>query len=317
MKKLSPRSVVRGDMVGILAPATLVDPHLLHEGAERIGSWGYPVCFDDRILAQERFLAGPDETRARNLHDFVMNPMIRALWCARGGYGVPRILPLLDHLRTAQAMRRDPKPLLGYSDITALHLYFWGRCGLKSVHAPLTATAKFLNPGGGAVRVLRETLDGTAKLGAKCHTAKWPLRPIKPLGRAVEGTLLGGNLTLIASLAGTPWQPSFRGSILFLEDCAEPAYRLDRMITQLWNSGMLDGLRAVVCGDFEADLVVKTPAEKKWWRAVMEDRFLRRGVPVITGAPVGHGARNEPLPLGVRARVTKAGRLEILEQVVS
>ncbi len=316
MKKLSPRSVVRGDMVGILAPATLIDPHLLHEGAERIGAWGYPVCFDDRILAQERFLAGPDEVRARNIHDFVTNPMIRTLWCARGGYGVPRLLPELDRLGTARAMKRDPKPLLGYSDITALHLYFWERCGLKSVHAPLAATAKFLKLGGGTVRALRDWLEGSAKLGSASHTARWKLRPMEKLSRGIEGTLLGGNLTLIASLAGTPWQPSFRGAILFLEDCAEPAYRLDRMITQLWNCGALDGVRAVVCGDFEADLVVKTPAEKKWWRAVMEDRFLRRGVPVLTGAPVGHGPRNEPLPLGVKARITKAGRLEILEQVV-
>lgn len=318
MRRISAPAVRPGSLIGIAAPATCIEKKLLLKGCEKLTSWGYGVRFDERILQRQRSFAGSDHVRASVLDHLVDSKSVRAIWCARGGYGVTRILNLLDDHRIAARMKKNPKLLIGYSDITALHLYFYQKIGLKSLHAPVLATKKWLSLPASQEILLEKILAGMMDLGRKSHTARWRTSWIKGHGRphAVEGILLGGNLCLLANLAGTKWQPNLHGAILFIEDCGEAPYRIDRMLTQMRNSGMLDGVRAVVAGDLTADVVLQKGEKKTAWKDVLEDRLCARGIPVITGAPVGHGARNEPLPLGVKARITKAGRLEILEQVV-
>lgn len=315
MRRISPQSLHAGDLIGIAAPSTLIDPELLLNGVKKLSSWGYSVTFDDRILARYRSFAGVDDLRARVLLKLAQNENVRAIWCARGGYGATRILPLLDDLHFAAAMEKKPKLLIGYSDATALHLYAYKKLGLKSLHAPLVATPKWQQLPPATGKVLRELLSGHAPLGARSYTTRWPTRLLAPIKKPVEGILLGGNLTLIANMAGTRWQPSFRGALLFLEDCGEAPYRLDRMLTHLWNTGMLKGVKAVITGDLTADVTLKPGESKSAWKEVLADRLLARGVPVLAYAPVGHGVRNEPLPLGVKARITTRGKLELLEQV--
>lgn len=303
-------------MIAVVAPSTCVERKLLLEGAAKLAGWGHPVCFDERIHKTERFLAGSDKDRAESLLFAAQNPLVRGIWCARGGYGVTRLLPLLDKLNLARQFRQDPKPLLGYSDITALHLYLYQKIGLKSVHAPLIATTKFLNLPKATEKILQKILLGTLELGKNSYTARWATRPLAPIKKDITGILLGGNLTLLANLAGTPWQPDLRGSILLIEDCGEAPYRIDRLLTQLWNADMLKGVRAVAAGDLSADVVRKKGEKKDAWKDVLRDRLVNRGIPVIYGLPVGHAKKNEPLPLGVRARLTRHGRLELLEQAV-
>lgn len=299
--------------IGIAAPSSLLNPELLEKGAERLASWGYAVRTDDSLLAKHRYLAGTDAARAQALMRIIKDPSVGTIWCARGGYGATRLLALLDKMGAPEALRKTPKLLLGFSDATALHFYVQ-RLGLASVHSPMPATASWQKLKPATERLLKLTLKGQLPIGAGSHTALWRTNAIET--GASEGLLTGGNLTLLANLIGTPWQPNLRGKILFLEDCGERPYRVDRMLTQLENAGLLKGLAGVLLGDFEADVEYKERAERKYMKEVFAERFSGRGYPVLTGLPVGHGKENEPLPLGVRARISKDGKLWLLEQPV-
>jgi muramoyltetrapeptide carboxypeptidase len=166
-------------------------------------------------------------------------------------------------------------------------------------------------------RLLRATLAGELELGRASHTAQWQPRRLCGPRRETEGVLLGGNLTLLVNLIGTPWQPDLRGKLLFLEDCAERPYQVDRMLTLLANAGALKGLSGVLLGDFETDVVYKERGERKYWRELFLERFAPLGIPVLENLPVGHGRKNEPLPLGVRYAITREGKLFLLEQPVT
>lgn len=315
MQRTSPHKILPGGHIGIAAPASFFDAKHLYEGMQNLAEWGYAVSCDERILLKDRFHAGPDQTRAEIFNVLCRDKEIRAIWCARGGYGATRILPLLDKMGSARALGKNPKLIIGYSDITALQLWAYKKLGLKSVHAPLIATPKWLKLPHRTKTILQSILTGSLVLGEKSYTRAWPTRWLKIAPKKnIEGIILGGNLTLITNLVGTPWLPSFNGSLLFLEDCAEAPYRIDRMLTQLRNAGALKGVRAVLAGDFTAD-APKAPPSKNWKR-ILELNFAEQGIPVLWNLPVGHGKRNEPLPLGVKARLTKSGKLELLEQAV-
>jgi muramoyltetrapeptide carboxypeptidase len=303
--------------IGIAAASSVVNQQNLEKSLERFARWGVPVAVADQVRLAKRYLAGPDEARAEALDLFARDSSIGTIWCARGGYGATRLLPLLDRLGTPAAMRRHPKLLIGYSDVTGLHLYFHHHLGIPSLHAMMPGTPRFSAMPPRLDRLLRATLAGQLVLGRHSHTAAWNPRRLTGPAREVEGTLVGGNLTLVANMAGTPWQPDLRGKILFLEDCAERPYQVDRMLTLLANCGMLRGLSGVLLGDFEADVVYKEKGERGYWRAVFLERFAGMGIPVLEHLPVGHGKQNEPLPLGVRYAITRGNKLILLEQPVT
>lgn len=312
MQRISPKAILPGSMIGIAAPASFLDKKLLRSGMERLASWDYAVQCDPRVLKRDRFHAGTDTVRAEIFDNLVGDSNVRAIWCARGGYGVTRILPLLEKMHTLKKLKKNPKLILGYSDITALHIWAYQAMGLKSLHCPLVATPKWLKLPAPTKKVLQQILTGTLALGKSSYTTRWPTRWLGK-GKNVEGIILGGNLTLLTNFLGTRWQPDLTGSLLFIEDCAEPTYRIDRMIQHLKNSGALNGVRAILVGDLVADA---PPAPKGMdWKKVLQNHF--KNIPVLINLPVGHGKKNEPLPLGVKARITNAGKLEILEQVVS
>ncbi|RZA08689.1 MAG: LD-carboxypeptidase [Proteobacteria bacterium] len=301
--------------IGIAAASTVIDSGTLEAGLPRFAEWGYAVRVDDTITEKFRYFAGTDQTRADALIRLIRDPSVGTIWCARGGYGATRLLKLLDAAKAPALLRKNPKLLFGFSDVTALHFYFHQH-GLASVHAPMPGTAAWgvLKPS--TEKILRATLAGKLETGAASHTAAWKPKILHTTGKEAEGIILGGNLSLVATLAGTPWQPNLNGALLFLEDCGEAPYRVDRMLTQLDNAGMLKKIRGVLLGDFEDGVVYRDDAERKHWRAIFLERFAHLGIPVLSNLPVGHGKRNEPLPLGVKARITKAGRLELLEQPV-
>lgn len=301
--------------IGVVAASTLIQAEALGKGLPRFAKWGFPVRVDDTIYEKFRYFAGTDQARADALVRLLKDKSVGTVWCARGGYGATRILKLLDEAGAPALMRRDPKLLIGFSDVTALHFYFWQKAGVPSLHAPMPATARWEELPSGTEKVLRRALTGKLELGAKSHTAAWRGKALVG-GKASEGILLGGNLSLLDTLIGTPWQPNLNGAILFLEDCGELPYRVDRMLTHLDNAGMLKGLRGVLLGDFEEGVVYREPTEKKYLKAIFQERFGDLGVPVIMNLPVGHGEKNEPLPLGVRARISVKGKLELLEQPV-
>jgi muramoyltetrapeptide carboxypeptidase len=279
-------------------------------GVAELERLGFAVRVADGVLERKGFTAGTVENRLRQLHDLFADPAVAAVACARGGAGIIQLLPHLDR----DVLRRNPKPLLGYSDVTLLHLEM-ERLGVTSLHGPMVA---------------RELADGAdAYDGASLwHALTGEGEPyasgpddLLPLAEGTaEGVLRGGCLSLLAAAAGTPWamRPGDEPAILFVEDVDEKPYRVDRMLRQLRASGALEGVKGVVFGDMKGC----APGFHEDYR--LEDVLLEAlsglGVPVALGLSSGHTTHpNVTLPLGVRARlecVNDEARFEVLEAPV-
>lgn len=290
---LRPGRLRPGDAVAVVAPAGPVAADRLGAGIEVLRSWGLEVREPLARPGEHAWLAGSDEERAAAFVSAWTDPRVRAVVATRGGFGSQRALSLLDWEALASA---GPKLVVGFSDVTALHQAVAAMLGLVSVHGPVTASL------GDRDDATREWMRGLLFDGVvPALTGLTPLR-----GGRATGVLVGGNLTVLASAVGTPFTRPAAGSIVVLEDVGEQPYRLDRALTQLAQSGWLDEVRGVVVGEFTD---CGDPAAV---RALLADRLGALGVPVVAGAPVGHGATNLALPLGVNATLdADSGRLEV------
>lgn len=285
-----PPSLPPGAPVAIVAPAS--PPRNLavyEEGLARLRTH-----YDVRSAWQPGttcgYLAAPDADRAAALQRAILDPEIRAVFCVRGGYGCLRLLP---HLDWAQA-RAHPTLLVGYSDITALHLAFYARAGWRGLSGPVVtewATADAATLGS-----FRDWSTGTAR--ALTDRFEAPLHTLVP-GTAT-GPLLGGNLSVLTRLIGTPFAPSFEGTLLVLEDVAEAPYRIDRMLAHLEHAGILDRVAGVVLGSFSPP---PSEAPSRPLSAVFEDYFGHRSYPVVQNLPYGHCLPRCSVPIGVRGRL--------------
>ncbi|MEV0234982.1 LD-carboxypeptidase [Nonomuraea sp. NPDC050786] len=271
-----------GDTVAVVSPSGPPNAALLRRGVERLEGLGLKVVVGAHALDRQRldYLAGDDAARAADLQGAWCDPAVSAVFCCRGGYGAARLLDLLDW----DAMRAaGPKVLLGSSDITALHNAFAAELGVSTLHGPMAACdilAAEEGPEPRSWRSLQAALFGTPE------TVQGERALVQ--GRA-EGVLAGGNLSLLTSMCGTKWQPSFAGKLAFLEDIGEEPYRIDRMLTQLLQAGALDGVRGIALGSW-VDCGDPYP--------VLEDRLRGLGVPVLAGLPVGHGSPQMSVWLG-------------------
>lgn len=301
-----PLALKPGDMVGVVAPAAAVERQFVERGLSLLRSIGFRVRVSNRVLNRDDILAGSDRERAEDLTAFFADPDIRAIFVARGGYGSGRLLPLLDF----DAIALTPKPLIGFSDITFLLNTLVERSGMVAIHGPMLAFEQEIQERHRrSFDHLRRLLTG--ELGGFEMEARTALHP----GRA-EGQLMGGCLSIVAAMLGTPYAPSFDNKILFLEDVGERAYRIDRLLVQLRQSGAFDRCAGVVFGavravegdENEARLIARFAAEQT---AGFE-------CPVLFGVDAGHGTDNLALPLGVRARIdSDSRRLVVLESAVS
>ena len=285
----------------MVAPAGPVPRDAFAAGAAILAG-RYTLVHDERIFTRDGYLAGDDDARAAELGRALADPAVEAVFCARGGYGLMRILDRLD----AAAFARAPKLIVGFSDVTALHA--WAACaGVASLHGPVVT------------QLGRVPADDVAALFAFCESPAPPppLAGLRALhGGRGEGPLVGGNLEMITRLVGTPFALPLDGAVLFLEDVGERPYRIDRQLTQLRLAGALDRLAGVVLGDFVG--CVEKDGSGPDAEAVLAERLGARGIPVLAGAPIGHGERNRALPHGARARVdAAAGTLEFLEGAVA
>jgi muramoyltetrapeptide carboxypeptidase len=298
--KIKPPRLEEGDRIGIVAPAGPVLQEEIRPGLDFLESLGFePVC-SPHLYNREAYLAGEDKERLKDLHGMVADKRIKAVLCARGGYGTLRILQRLDY----GLFSRNPKIFVGYSDITALLFALFKKSGLITIHGP----------------VLRDMLKGNGanassllKLmtSAERTTVSFPGGTAVKEGRA-EGVVIGGNLSLICHMIGTPYLPSFKGKLLFIEEKGEPLYRIDRMLTHLLLSGGLEECRGLMVGSFEE---CGQPASVI---DLVRERCSGLNMPIVTGLPVGHGERNEPLPVGARAILdTKKMSLEFKESCLS
>lgn len=275
MSFLAPPPLRPGDRVAVVAPSGPFDRPSFEMGLEVLAA-RYQPTFSERLFDAHRYLAGTDTVRAAALQDALDQEGVKAIFAARGGYGAMRLLPSLRF--------GAPRHLVGFSDITALHLAAQ-RFGWRSVHAPvLTQLGKQSHDVAERLFAVLEGRGVPALHGSRC---------IVP--GSATGPLLGGNLSVLTCLIGTPYLPSLRGAVLLLEDVGERPYRLDRMWTQLKLAGHLDGLAGVVFGDFtgceERDASYTS-------LDVLAELAADLGVPCASGFRVGHGDVNQPVVLG-------------------
>ena len=285
---LRPRRLVRGDVVAVVAAAGPVRPERLAAGVEVLESWGLTVRPAPHVLGRHPtldHLAATDADRAADLRDAWSAPDVAAVWAARGGFGSHRLVDLLDWPAMVLA---GPRLLVGFSDVTALHEAVAQRLGLVSVHGPVVTSLGESQPD------LHERVRRMLFAPETALDLAAGLRQV--VGGVAEGVLVGGNLRVVTASLGTRVGRPARGGIVVLEDVGEQAYRVDGMLTQLLRAGWFDGVRGIVIGAF-------TDNGDSDVDAVVVDRLGRLGVPVVTGAPVGHVPDNRPVPLGVTARL--------------
>jgi muramoyltetrapeptide carboxypeptidase len=299
---LKPRRLRPGATIGVAAVSGPVDEDRLEAGLRVLASRGYRIVEASNLRRREGFLAGTDLERAAGYRDLVKDPSVDAIFFARGGYGASRILRLLD----AAEIRSNPKIHIGGSDLTALFSYVGTHASLTTFYGPLVA----VQLAGGNSLDWESVLRGAP---AVPHT----VAPDDVLSRgAGEGPLVGGCLSLVASLCGTAEAVRGEGAILFWEDVGEETYRLDRMLTQLERSGTFDGLQAMVIGSVAPGRREGVESDDDI-RAWLRRRFASAPFPVAIGFPAGHLDSTRTIPLGVRVRVDlDRGRIEFPETAV-
>ncbi len=280
-----PKPVPQGGTLGVVAPAGPFDAKALKAARDVLTKMGFCVVLPKGLFQKTRYLAGPDAHRAALIHEMFADEAIDGILCARGGYGSMRLLPLLDfHL-----IRKHPKPFVGFSDVTALLnvLYFKG--GLVTYHGPMMTTLAGapLKTRKALYSLLVEPKDFEIRLSRASI-----LRP----GKA-QGVLLGGNLTTLCHLAGTPFAPRYDGAVLLVEDKGEPPYRIDRMLTQMEMAGLFEGIAGLVLGSF-ADC-----GNRRILLDIIRNCFEKYDIPIMGGLPVGHQKQNRTVPMGWRAHL--------------
>ncbi|MGH7899048.1 MAG: S66 peptidase family protein [Candidatus Binatia bacterium] len=279
----------------MVAPASPADRSRITKGARALAKLGYRVEVLPQAFARRGHLAGTDRERAAALRKALGDASLRAIFFVRGGFGVTRLLPLIER----DLVAADPKILVGYSDTTALLAFVTGKLGWVTFHGPMVAT-DLPTLSAKDRRALTRALRGALPQPIAFRSV---IRP-----GVAEGRLIGGCLSVLVSLLGTPYAADFAGRIVFLEDVNEEPYKLDRMLTQLRQAGALRKVRGIVFGEMAA-----CGARSEVLR-VLAERTRDLGVPVGFGLPSGHGRGKHTLPLGVRARLdTNRRRLEILE----
>ncbi len=305
-----------GDIMGLIEPASATyEPFDIQYVEEVVRAMGLIPKRGAHVLARHGYLAGTDAQRAADVNAMFADKTVRAILCVRGGWGCARILPLLDYAMIA----KNPKPLIGYSDITALHMALQAKTGMVSFHGPngLSVWGKqsfeCFKPilFEGAKYSYRNPMPTEDRLVQK----KWRTQIIR--GGTARGKLIGGNLTVLSALVGTPYLPDFDGAILFLEDVAEAEYRIDRMLTQLALAGILKKLRGVIfgtctdCKDGDRNIGGFTLTE------IFQHHFGSLGVPAFQGAFVGHISDQFTFPIGVQVEMNAdLGTLQMLEPAV-
>ena len=297
-----PRRLVPGDLVALVSPSGAIQPQRIAAATAVLTGWGLRVRPGAHAGGRHAFFAGTDQQRLADLDAAFGDPEVRAVLCLRGGYGMQRIVDAIDFA----AVRADPKLVMGFSDITALHVALWCEARLATVHGP-TGGQFDRGPGSLTVEAARRALMSAEPVTLAASPAETTYAVRAP-GRA-EGPLVGGNLAMLAATVGTRHAVDPKGAVLLLEDVNEEPYRIDRMLVHLRRAGWFDGLAGVAVGQF-TDCVDE---EHRLGAAeVLAEHLSGLGVPVLGGLPVGHGPEQVAVGLGVPARLDgTAGTLTV------
>jgi len=313
-KIVKPKRLMKGDTVAVIAPSSAVEVSAFEKALQNLADLGLKIKIGKSARARKGFLAGTDKERLDDLHQAFADTEIKAVWCVRGGYGATRFLPDLDF----KLIEKNPKIFIGYSDITALHLAIHQNTGLVTFHGPVAASnfsdytknhmaGVLINPS--APYKIALSPDNIAKNSNLFKT--------ETITRGkCRGKLIGGNLSLLAAMAGTAFAlRDTKGKILFIEDIGEQPYRIDRMLTQLKQTVDLRQLAGIALGVFEdcnpKDITSQSLIE------VLKDRLGDLGIPVIYGLSFGHIRDQFTLPFGIEAELdTETATMTFMENSV-
>ncbi|MDX2439552.1 MAG: LD-carboxypeptidase [Desulfobacterales bacterium] len=283
IKTLKPPRLKRGDTIGIVAPASHFDLEKFNRGIAVLESMGFNTSVPEGLFNKKGYFAGSDLERAEMVNRYFADTTIKAIMCARGGYGSIRILSLLDY----ETIQKNPKIFVGFSDVSALLSTLYSRCRLVTFHGPTVTTL------GNSDQKTKDSLLSMITSGEKPEIAMESGITIQP--GSASGPVLGGNLNTLCHLLGTRFQPDFKGCILFLEDRGEAPYRVDRMLSQMKLAGCFNRLAGFILGTFEdcgnTDDIIR----------IAGDIFKDDKIPILAGLEVGHGKRNLAIPTGLNA----------------
>jgi muramoyltetrapeptide carboxypeptidase len=297
---IKPERLRSGDVVGIVAPGSPPsDPADIDRYSDAIQKLGFQPKLAPNVRQRLGYLAGDDASRASDLTSMFADDSIKAIICVRGGYGSARLLRMLDY----RFFRRHAKIFIGFSDITALHYAWQTHSRFVTFHGPtLNTEISDAKPSTFSLQSLLKTVMQPVAPGSICAGVPKNVSILR--GGTAIGPLVGGNLSVLSTLIGTPFQPRFKDAIFFFEDVSEPPYRFDARLTQLLNAGLLQQVAGVAVGTNQNCVDPDAAKSKEYQQSlddVLRDRLLPLGVPVVSGLPFGHVHDNATLPLGLQA----------------
>ncbi len=312
MTIIKPPKLRKGSTIGLIAPAsTPSTEEKIEKGTNYLEQFGYHVKFGEHIRKLHGYLAGTDEERATDFNNMVLDKDVKAIFAIRGGYGTPRILQMIDY----RSLKQNPKIIVGYSDITALQLAIFRKIGLVTFSGPMTGVEMWKGIDPYTVEHFWRLLTSAKRIGVLKNPNDEPLKILKH-GKT-RGRLLGGNLSMIACLMGTPFLPKLCNSILFLEDVEEAPHRIDRMLAQLHNAGILNKLAGLVFGKF-TDCNPANPSEPHLTIDQIQEEYAERiKCPIVANFQYGHIPRKLTIPIGLQTTLdTIRNRITVMESAV-
>lgn len=312
MKIIKPPKLCKGAVIGLVAPASSPSSEeKIEKGTAYLERLGYRVKLGNHIRNTYGYLAGTDKERAADFNNMVRDKDVKAIFAIRGGYGTTRILQLIDY----RSLKQNPKIIVGYSDITALQLAIFSKIGLVTFSGPMTGAEMWKGIDPYTEENFWRLLTSTKKVGVLKNPIDEPLKILNYC--KARGKLIGGNLSLIASLMGTPFLPKMSNSIIFLEDVEESPYRVDRMLSQLLNARVLHGLNGLVFGKF-TNCNPSNPSEPHLTIDQIQKEYADKiKCPIVANFQYGHIPRMLTVPIGLQATLdTIRNRITVMESAV-
>ncbi|MBU5437032.1 LD-carboxypeptidase [Tissierella sp. MSJ-40] len=293
---IKPKALKFGDTIGVIAPASPTTEERVKKAHDKLIEMGFKVKMGKSPYERYGYLSGSDAIRAEDVNQMFKDKEVDGIICLRGGYGTPRILGLLDY----EAIKNNPKIFVGYSDITALHIAFTQICNLVTYHGPMVSSDMIGDFSDFSRDNLFKVIMNNESIGEICNPEGEEIISIN--GGIAEGTIIGGNLSLIVDTIGTPYEIDVKGKILFIEEIGEEPYNIDRMFNQLRLAGILEDANGIILGDFN-NCVSEKHDENLTLEQVIEDHIKPIGKPTIYNLQAGHCDPMVTLPFGVKARL--------------